>query len=127
MTRAEPNKKSADLNNVLLKEIARQQNERLLKEIIHYKETDELTTELKRLFIELICNESNKARYKMVSDNVKILCEADAYVACCKHSIHFNPEKSDKPTLYMGQIIWCSYINTIKKHSPNLTTIRERV
>jgi len=92
-------------------------NTALKMEIIHYKETDEITDDLKRLLMELIWRESKKKRYGFVSDNTKILCEADAYVAACKHCSHFNPEKSDKPSLYVGQIIWCSYINTIKKHS----------
>jgi len=91
-------------------------NEKLLKELVLYKETDTLTDELKRLLMELIWQESKKSRYKHISENTIILCEADAYVAACKHSIHFNPERSDKPSSYVGQIIWCSYINTIKKH-----------
>jgi hypothetical protein len=104
-------------------------NTALTMEIIHYKETDELTPDLKRLLMELIWLETPKARYKFLSDNIKILCEADAYVAACKHSIHFDPKKSDKPNLYMGQIIWCSYCSTIKKHAGELglKTTRERV
>jgi hypothetical protein len=104
-----------------------EQNKSLIKEIIHYKETNELTLELKKIFMELIWLETEKARYKYISDNVKILCEAKAYEDCCKHAIRFNLEKSDKPNLYMGQIIWCSYINTIKKSCPELKTIRKRV
>jgi hypothetical protein len=91
-------------------------NELLLKEIIYYKESNELTLKLKNLLMELIWLETEKARYNFVSDNIKILCEADAYVAASKHCIHFNPERSDKPSLYVGQIIRCSYIQTIKKH-----------
>jgi hypothetical protein len=102
-------------------------NTALKIEIIHYKKTDELTDNLKRLLMELIWLESKKKRYEFVNDNTKILCEADAYVAACKHCIHFNPERSDKPNLYVGQIILCSYINTIKKHSPNLINIKEKI
>lgn len=119
-------KNPTDIKKVLLNEIARQRNEQLLKELTHYKKTDELTPKLKSMLMELIWQETGKFRYKFVSENVKILCEADAYVAVCKHSVHFNPEKSDKPSLYIGQIIWCSYINTIKKHCDNLATIKER-
>jgi hypothetical protein len=95
-------------------------NKQLLKELVLYKETDILTDELKRLLFDLICQESKKSRYNHISENVKILCEADAYVAACKHSIHFNPERSDKPSLYVGQIIWSSYYGTIKKHAVEL-------
>ena len=118
-----------DIDKVVLKEVARQKNERLLKELALYKETDTLTPKLKRMLMELIWEESKKSRYKCIGENLIILCEADAYVAACKHSIHFNPERSDKPNLYIGQIIWCSYCSTIKKHCGEfgLKTTRERV
>jgi hypothetical protein len=95
-------------------------NTALRMEIINYRETNKLTPDLKRLLMELIWLETPKARYEFVSDNIKILCEADAYVAASKHCIHFDPQKSRKPSLYVGQIIWCSYINTIKKHAIEL-------
>jgi hypothetical protein len=102
-------------------------NKLLLKELASYKETDTLTDELKKLLIDLICQESKKSRYNRVSENVKILCEAEAYVAACKHSIHFNPEKSDNATAYVVQIIWCSYCSTIKKHAVELGLKTTRV
>jgi hypothetical protein len=95
-------------------------NTALTMEITHYRVTDELTPDLKRLLMELIWLETKKKRYGHIGDNIKILCEADAYVAACKHCIRFDPKKSDKPNLYIGQIIWCSYIQTIKKHAIEL-------
>jgi hypothetical protein len=91
-------------------------NTALVMEITHYRQTDEITPDLKRLLMEVIWLETKKKRYEHISDNVKILCEADAYIAACKHCIHFDPKKTDKAIPYMGQIIWCSYVNTIKKH-----------
>ena len=97
-------------------------NKQLLKELGFYKETNTLTDELKKLLFDLILQESKKSRYSHISENIKILlqCEADAYVAVCKYSLHFNPERSDKPNLYVGQIIWSSYCSTIKKHALEL-------
>ena len=95
-------------------------NTALRMEIIHYKETDELTPDLKRLLMEVVWLETPKARYSYISDNVKILCEAKGYEDACKHCIHFNPEKSDNAFAYMVQIIWSSYYGTIKKHAVEL-------
>jgi len=95
-------------------------NTALRMEIIHYRETDVLTPDLKRLLMELVWLETPKARYNHISDNVKILCEAKAYEDACKHCIHFNPDKSSKPSSYMVQIIWNSYYGTIKKHAVEL-------
>jgi len=95
-------------------------NTALRTEIIHYRETDELTPDLKRLLMELVWRETPKARYEYVSDNVKILCEAKAYEDACKHCVHYNPEKSENASAYVGQIIWSSYCGTIKKHATEL-------
>jgi hypothetical protein len=95
-------------------------NKDLLREIILYQETDELTVELKKIFMELIWLETKNSKYEKVTDNVKILCESKAYEDCCKNSIYFNPDKSDKPSLYMINIIRCSYSIIIKKYSNNL-------
>jgi hypothetical protein len=92
-------------------------NTALKMEIIHYKETDELTPDLKRLLMEVVWLETLKARYNHISDNVKILCEAKGYEDACKHCIHFNPEKSDNAFAYIVQIVWSSYYSTIRKHS----------
>lgn len=104
-------------------------NTALKMEIIHYRETDELTLDLKRLLMELIWLETPKARYKCIPDNIKILCEAKAYEDACKHCIHFNPEKTDNARAYVGQIICCSYYSTIKRHAIEigLKTTREKV
>lgn len=104
-------------------------NTALRMEIIHYRETDELTPDLKRLLMELVWKEMAKERYVFITDNIKILCESDAYIAACKHCIHYNPEKSENARAYVIQIIGCSFAGTIKKHAAELglTTIRKEV
>jgi hypothetical protein len=95
-------------------------NTALRMEIIHYRQTDELTPDLKRLLMELVWLETPKARYGHISDNVKILCEAKAYEDACKHCIHFNPERTENARAYVGQIIWSSFYGTIKKYAIEL-------
>ena len=92
----------------------------LKMEIIHYRETDELTPDLKRLLMEVVWLETPKIRYNHIPDNVKILCEAKAYEDACRNCIHFNPERSDNAFAYMVLIIWSSYYGTIKKHALEL-------
>lgn len=97
-----------------------QLNTALKMEIINYRNTDELTPDLKRLLMEVVWLETPKSRYKGIPDNVKILCEAKAYEDACKHCIHYNPEKSDNAFAYMVQIVWNSFYGTIKKHASEL-------
>jgi hypothetical protein len=89
-------------------------------EIINYRATDVLTLDLKRLLMEVVWLETPKTRYKCISDNIKILCESEAYVAACKHCIHYDPTKSDNAFAYVVQIIWSSFYGTIKKHAVEL-------
>ena len=95
-------------------------NTALKMEIIIYRNTDEMTPDLKRLLMEIVWLETPKTRYAHISDNVKILCEADAYIAACKHCIHYNPERSDNAFAYVVQIVWSSFYGTIKKHAVEL-------
>jgi hypothetical protein len=90
-------------------------NAGLLKELPCYAKTNTLTPKLKRLLIELIWKETSRDRNNNISENVKILCESEAYIAVCKHSAHFDAEKSDNAVAYVGQIIRCSFVNTIFK------------
>jgi hypothetical protein len=95
-------------------------NTALKMEIINYRKTDVLTPDLKRLLMEIVWLETPKPRYRCISDNVKILCEADAFVAACKHCIHYDPKKSDNAFAYVVQVVWSSYYGTIKKHAVEL-------
>ena len=90
-------------------------NTALRMEIIHYRETDEITNELKLFIMELILAESKK-RLSIGSDNIKILCEARAYIDCCKHCIHYNPDKSDNAYGYIMQLIRCAFALEIAKN-----------
>lgn len=99
---------------------ADQMNMALQMEIIGYRETDNLTMDLKILLMELIWLEMAKDRYKFITDNIKILCEAEAYIECCKHCIHYNPEKSDNARAYVIQIIGCAFAKTIKTNAAEL-------
>ena len=101
-------------------------NTALKMEIINYRNTDELTLDLKRLLMEVVWLETPKKRYKHIPDNVKILCEADAFIAACKHCIHFNPERSDNAYAYVVQIVWNSFYGTIKKHAVEMGLITTR-
>jgi hypothetical protein len=106
-------------------------NTALRMEIIHYRETNVLTLDLKRLLMELVWLEMTKERYKFISDNIKILCETDAYVAACKHCIRYNPEKTDNAQAYVRQIIGSAFAGTIVKYASKLglkkTTTRIKI
>ena len=67
-------------------------NEELLKEFAIHKETDIVTPELKKLLMDLIWQESY-TRYNDMNENLKILCESDAYTHCCKNSIYIYRKK----------------------------------
>jgi len=95
-------------------------NTALRMEIIHYRATDELTKDLKMLLMELVWLEMVKERYKFISDIIKILCESEAYVACCKHCGHYDPKKSEDARAYVRQIIGSSFAGTIVKHKGEL-------
>lgn len=99
---------------------AEELNTALRMEIIHYRETDNITQELKSLLMILILQESEK-RLSKVSDTVRISCESEAYIACCKHCIHYNPDvksKSDTPAIsYVRTIIRCAFADTLHKEA----------
>jgi tRNA U38,U39,U40 pseudouridine synthase TruA len=93
-------------------------NTALKMEIINYKEINEITNDLKRLLMELVWLVSYE-RFEFLSENLRTMCEAKAYEYVCKHSIHYNPEKSDNAMLYVKTIIRCSFAITIKKIHKN--------
>jgi len=106
-------------------------NTALVMEITHYRQTDELTLDLKRLLMELIWLESPKSRYAHIPDNVKILCEADAYIAACKHCIHFDPKKTDNTESIYKKMLKSSVVilndKVIKNRYGNEYAKEERV
>jgi hypothetical protein len=92
--------------------ITKEFKEQLLKEIILCKELNELTLEIKDMFFEIINQEIEK-RYSIMIEINKILCETNAYDACCKHVLNFNPDRSDNVYAYIVTIIRSSFANTI--------------
>jgi hypothetical protein len=52
----------------------------------------------------------------MKNENLKILCEADAYIACCKYAGLCPLERCKNMSAYIGQIIRCSFASTFAKH-----------
>lgn len=95
-------------------------NKGLLKHLPRYAKTDKLTPKLKRLLIEVIWSVSARKQYQNLCDNIMIICESEAYVAACKHSIHFNIKSGGRPLAYVNQIVRSSYAGTIKKHAVEL-------
>ena len=91
-------------------------NADLTKELLEYQKTDRLATDLKKLFMEMIWHEIAKERYDIAPDNLRIMMEARAYEDCCRHSVHFNHEKSDDATAYVKTIIRSSFAYIIAKH-----------
>jgi hypothetical protein len=89
-------------------------NEGLLKEFALYRETDAVSPELKRLLMDLILQVSY-GRYKNMNENLRILCESEAYIHCCKNSVYFNPNKTNKARAYVVTIIRCSFASTVVK------------
>ena len=94
----------------------KEQNADLTKELLEYKTSNKLTTDLKKLFMEMIWIEIAKDPYDYATDNLKIMMEAKAYEDCCRHSEHFNPDRSDNVVAYIGQIIRSAFANIIGKH-----------
>lgn len=91
-------------------------NTALKMELINYQTTNELTDDLKRLFLETIMGVSKEERYKYLNDNLKIYCEAKAYEDLCRHAIHFNPDRGDNAYAYVNQIIRSSFACMIVRH-----------
>jgi hypothetical protein len=90
-------------------------NTALTMELINYRNTDELTPDLKRLLMELVWEISHD-RYKSLSENLRIMCEAKAYEHVCKHSIHFNQKTCGNAKSYVSVIIRSAFAGTICKH-----------
>lgn len=93
-------------------------NTALRTEIIHYRETDEITVDLKSLLMTLILEESEK-QLQAISPNIRIRCESEAYLDCCKNSIHFDPKLKLEPTTHIGMIIRCAFNDTMRKEGVN--------
>ena len=101
-----------------------QLNTVLVMELINYQTTNTLNDDLRRLFLECIIIVSKKERYKNLSDNLRIYSEAKAYEDLCRHSVHYNHEKSDKAFAYICQIIQSSFACMVGKHGKCSKTIK---
>jgi hypothetical protein len=96
----------------------------LEEQIKFYRETDILTPALKSLLMKAILWQSQLERYQKVTDNVRILCEAKAYIDCCKNCIHYtNPNGEGHAVSYVVQIIRCAFASEIKKNYSGPITI----
>jgi hypothetical protein len=93
-------------------------NVALKVEITNYRETNEISLKLKRLFMRMIWKEFKRSRYKNISNEIKYLSESHAYRQCCKGSIRYNPESQYKAIPYIMTIIRCSFADTVvrEKH-----------
>jgi hypothetical protein len=86
--------------------------------ITHFNEFNELTPDFRRTLIEMIWKESDSERYAkpMENENLKILCEADAYIQCCKNAGLCNLDRCKDPYSYIVMIIRCSFAKIFAKH-----------
>jgi hypothetical protein len=87
----------------------------LLKEMIISKEKNEVTDELKELFIKLIKQEIGNIKYDFLNNRDKDIFEVNAYWACYKNAIKINLEKSVNVYSYVRTIIRSSFAGTIVK------------
>ena len=88
-------------------------NELLLLELTETRETDELSDILKSLFYQICKRMIDSDRYKFINDDWKFICVLNAYEACTKHAIKFNPQKSSDAHMYIKTIIRSSISSTI--------------
>jgi hypothetical protein len=98
-------------------------NNELLKELTLYRNSDTLSIELKKLLMCMVLDISYD-RYKFLTEDLRTMCEAKAYEDACKHSIHFNPEKSSNAKAYVTVIIRSSFACVMGKHG-NFKKTRE--
>jgi hypothetical protein len=86
--------------------------------ITHFKEFNELTPDFRRALTEMIWKESDSERYAkpMKNENLKILCESEAYIRCSKNAGLCNLDRCKNPQAYIVTIIRCSFASTFAKH-----------
>jgi hypothetical protein len=90
-------------------------NELLLVELPEAKQSNVLSDALKSLFYVICRRTVESDRYKFLNDDRKYDCVLNAYEACTKHAIKFNPEKSNDAYSYVNIIIRSSIAGTIIK------------
>ena len=90
-------------------------NEQFLLEIVHHKETGEISDDVKNLLYQLIKQNADSERYEFLNlnEDLKYMCIFFAYEACIKHIWKFNPEKSSNAFSYIVIIIRSSFARTI--------------
>ena len=86
--------------------------EQIFNEIIICKELNELTLEIKDIFLKLIMHEIERF---ILNDEEKIIFENNAYIACSEHALKFNPNKTNNAYAYIATIIRSSFSDTIVK------------
>jgi hypothetical protein len=87
----------------------------LSNEIIRSQELNELTDEIKELFINFIWSISELKKYSNLNEEDLKLCEAFAFKKCCDSVLTFDKEKLYKLYQYFNQLIKCSYASTIHR------------